>query len=58
MEMYLKGDWPKAKGFFLKTRSLIENFEDGPSISLLGVIEESNGMAPSNWKGFRELTEK
>lgn len=31
---------------------------DGPSNTLLEVIEESGGNAPADWNGFRALTEK
>jgi hypothetical protein len=31
---------------------------DGPSQTLINVIENNKGVAPSTWKGFRELTSK
>lgn len=31
---------------------------DGPSQTLIRVIESYKGIAPSTWKGFRELTSK
>ena len=31
---------------------------DGPSQTLINVIESHKGVAPSTWKGFRELTSK
>ena len=31
---------------------------DGPSQTLIYVIESNKGVALSNWKGFRELTSK
>ncbi len=31
---------------------------DGPSNTLLEVIKENNGQAPSSWAGYRVLTEK
>jgi hypothetical protein len=34
------------------------NPKDGPTLTLKNYIEELNGNAPSNWKGFRELTDK
>jgi hypothetical protein len=34
------------------------NPNDGPTLTLKGLIEELNGSPPSSWKGFRELTEK
>jgi hypothetical protein len=32
--------------------------DDGPSKTLINVIERNKGEAPINWKGFRELTSK
>ena len=37
---------------------MIPNYKDGPSNTLLEVIKENSGAAPSDWKGFRVLTEK
>ena len=34
------------------------NPKDGPCKTLIGVIEENKIRAPTNWKGFRELTSK
>lgn len=31
---------------------------DGPSNTLLEVIQEFGGKAPHDWKGYRALTEK
>jgi hypothetical protein len=31
---------------------------DGPSRTLINVIKDNNNKAPSDWKGYRELTEK
>jgi hypothetical protein len=31
---------------------------DGPSQTLIRVIDSFKGTAPSYWKGFRELTSK
>ena len=57
------GDWGKAKKILSqiieeKTDSTGAQVGDGPSVTLMGVMEEYNFVAPSNWKGFRELTEK
>ena len=35
-----------------------EVIEDGPSSTLLQFMKESQFVAPADWKGFRELTEK
>jgi hypothetical protein len=32
--------------------------EDGPTKTLLSVMEEFKFQKPADWKGFRELTEK
>jgi len=32
--------------------------DDGPSKTILEVMGSLNYQAPSDWKGFRELTEK
>ena len=37
---------------------MIPDYKDGPSNTLLQAIRAKAGMAPRNWKGFRELTEK
>jgi len=53
---YLAGDWPKAQE---ELESLLEKKpKDGPSLSLLKVLEKHNFKAPNDWRGFRELTEK
>ena len=37
---------------------MIKDYYDGPSKTLLEVIKDYQGQAPSWWKGFRPLTEK
>ena len=37
---------------------MIPDYIDGPSNTLLSVIHDNNEKAPTNWNGFRELTEK
>ena len=32
--------------------------DDGPTMSLLEVLKESNYIAPEEWDGYRALTEK
>ena len=39
-------------------KTMLPDIVDGPSNTLLEVIKENNGKAPSGWKGFRVLTEK
>jgi len=57
-KFYIEGKWGDAKKIFEKTKTMLPNWKDGPSNTLLGVIEDNGGNAPSTWKGFRELTEK
>ena len=47
-----------AKEIFEKTLNMLPDYKDGPSNTLLEVIEDNHGVAPASWKGFRELTEK
>jgi hypothetical protein len=37
---------------------MIPGHKDGPSNTLLEVIEAEGGKAPSDWPGYRVLTEK
>jgi hypothetical protein len=52
---YLAGRWEDAKEVFSKTLCMLPNYIDGPSNTLLKVIEEE---LPNNWKGYRPLLEK
>ena len=45
-----------ARGFGGGERG--DDREDGPSLSLLRVMEAHGCEAPRDWKGYRELTEK
>lgn len=53
---YIQGDWATAEDLF--SQCLKINPKDGPTLTLKNYIEELNGIPPSSWKGFRELTEK
>ncbi|GBG32422.1 Adenylate cyclase, terminal-differentiation specific [Hondaea fermentalgiana] len=53
---YCSGDWAAAKRML--DNVLVEKPGDGPTLSLLSVMEEFDYESPSNWKGYRELTEK
>ncbi|CAD8078076.1 unnamed protein product [Paramecium sonneborni] len=53
---YLLGDWKEAQIWFEKAKVLKPN--DGPISTLTAFMNEHNFKAPTNWKGFRELTEK
>ena len=64
-KLYEAGEWDKAaevlkttsQGFRMKTTKG-EPIVDGPSLSLLQVMEKHDFKAPANWRGYRELTEK
>ena len=56
VDAYVAGNWPQAK--LLLDECLSEYAVDGPSKSLLAVMEASNFTAPDGWKGFRALTSK
>lgn len=58
LQLYLEGQWEMAKPILEETLNMTPGRTDGPSQTLLGVINDHNGSAPSDWKGFRELTEK
>lgn len=53
---YISGDWSSCKTNL--ENCLNHNPIDGPTNTLYNVIKEGQFMAPSGWKGFRELTEK
>ena len=60
---YEDGDWTKAEETLkvcltMNKDSLGNTVKDGPTKTLLHVMEEHNFVAPKTWKGFRELTEK
>ena len=60
---YEEGDWSKAEEILkvcltMNKDSNGNTIKDGPTNTLLHVMEEHNFVAPKSWKGFRELTEK
>jgi len=61
-QKYETGDWNEARNLLQKTRKRLshdgEEIEDGPTKSLLAVMERTNYRAPSDWAGYRALTEK
>ncbi|KAK9817269.1 hypothetical protein WJX72_012075 [[Myrmecia] bisecta] len=62
-EAYLSGDWAAAKVALEETRTMRkgvgeEVVVDGPSTTLLEFMGRSDFVAPADWEGFRELTEK
>lgn len=58
MEHYLKGTWEQSIAIFKETLVMIPGRKDGPSNTLLEFMESEGGRAPSNWAGYRALTEK
>jgi class 3 adenylate cyclase len=54
-----KGDWQGAREIFAQTQTILGlASDDGPSITLLGVMKEHFFISPSGWQGCRDLTEK
>lgn len=53
---YISGNWKESTRIF--EECLLMNPNDGPTLSLKGILDGQNNQAPSGWKGFRELTEK
>ena len=53
---YLEGNWVESKHILNDGKTMIP--DDGPSKTILEVMGSLNYQAPSDWKGFRELTEK
>lgn len=56
-EYYLHGEWTEAKRFFIEAEEAMGH-RDGPCRTLLAVMAENGDMAPRDWPGYRELTEK
>jgi hypothetical protein len=56
-KLYIAGKWPEAKAG-LEECLRLRGESDGPTNTLLEVIESNDGVAPSDWRGYRELTEK
>ena len=56
-DLYIQGNWPEAKQLLLQAEEAMER-RDGPCRTLLGVMAEHGDVAPRDWEGCRELTEK
>lgn len=54
--MYIAGNWARAEDL-LGTCQALSPY-DGPTNTLKNIIEQENGTAPGNWKGFRILSRK
>mmetsp|Transcript_31759 Transcript_31759/g.38366 ORF Transcript_31759/g.38366 Transcript_31759/m.38366 type:complete len:784 (-) Transcript_31759:812-3163(-) len=62
-DAYRRGDWAEAREILLSCDSYRRSakgavIRDGPSQTLLRVMEELDFKAPADWPGYRELTEK
>jgi len=55
-DAYFAGDWGAAQAQL--QRVLDMKPEDGPSVTLLEVMERTGFKAPDDWAGYRALTEK
>lgn len=53
---YSLGRWNSAKIIFEDCIAMKHN--DGPSLTLLNFMKNTNYKCPQNWAGYRELTEK
>lgn len=56
VQAYLDGEWPKAKEILEKAQKLKPG--DGPTESLMNVMNATDFNAPMTWKGYRQLTSK
>lgn len=63
-ELYRSGQWLEASEILQETKVMrqhpttAEPVVDGPSSTLLTFMGQHNDVAPGDWAGFRELTEK
>lgn len=53
---YSLGRWGTCKAMLDNLLTVFPN--DGPSRSIYNVMKENEFVAPSDWRGFRALTEK
>lgn len=51
---YIEGNWDSAREILEKMEE-IRGTADGPSMSLIRVMQEHNYKAPADWEGWREL---
>jgi class 3 adenylate cyclase len=62
LQHYIDGEWRQASEILQRTRTVMMKSgtpaSDGPSESLLKVMQAYDYVAPKDWRGFRELTEK
>jgi hypothetical protein len=56
MSSYILGEWIKAMSFLRK--ALSERPNDGPAIAILSYMKTFDYICPSDWPGYRVLTEK
>ena len=56
VDAYFDADWAAARDVLKKALKLKKG--DGPIETLMAVMKATDYMAPGNWKGYRQLTEK
>ena len=56
LQAYLGGDWRAAAETLQECHNM--NSEDEPTRKILRVMGETSFVAPEDWPGYRELTEK
>jgi hypothetical protein len=56
-ELYIEGKWEEARKVLERVED-VKKAPDGPTNSLLEVLKEHKYHAPTDWQGFRQLTEK
>lgn len=59
-EKYKQGEWFEASAIFFKIKKtqFFDGFVDQPTLNLLSYMDNFKYSAPSEWKGYRALTEK
>jgi len=56
LDLYFSGDWQAAHDKLTHAKKM--KADDGPIETLLKVMSSHNYIAPEDWKGYRQLTEK
>lgn len=56
-DLFVKGEWGKAKAKFEETLSLITEAEDPLSKAHLNFMKQNDFMPPSDWKGWKDFDE-
>lgn len=56
VRLYLDGNWPEAISHLQQCRR--DWPDDQPAKNLIAYMQHTGGVAPGQWKGYREMTEK